>query len=216
MAEIETAELRVPGAEEVIRAGKARGKRRRLLLASAVSACVLAGGGGTVIASSIVDENGESSAIISVDPGTTLPSTEPGSVVTEGTTRGQVWRIRSYLRADGMFCQREIEPTGVEGGGACYQRNPGERMNWSGSTEPNPDGTWSYQLNGTTSTAVDHLRITWDGAQAPVVVRSAPMTADIRVFHARVTAEGGSPKFTVTGYDAADRQLPSIDPPAKD
>jgi hypothetical protein len=220
MKEIEMADPVPPTVAAVMGRIKEK-RRRRWVFGGAVAALLLTGGAGTVIASSMVDENGESSAIISVDPGHAVPSGASGVVLTEGTTKGRVWQVRSFIDERGYLCHRELDPvTKADGMGACGSFSIGpdnkvtvDRINWSGSSLPNGDGTWTYEVNGNTSNEVDHVELSWKGAAGPVVMTATQLSPEIRVFHAKITAQAGSPKFSIKPFDASGKPFGSIDPP---
>lgn len=220
MREIEQADPTPPTVAAVMGRIQAK-RRRRWVFSGSVALALFVGGGGTVIASSVLDENGESSSIIAVDAGHVVPSGEPNVVLTEGTTKGQVWQVRSFIDARGFLCHKDVDPaTGQVGGGACSGPAIGpdgkarvDRINWSGSSNPNGDGTWTYEVNGNTSNEVDHVELTWEGGAGPVTMTATQLSADIRVFHVKITAQAGRPKFSITPFDAAGRPFGSIDPP---
>ncbi|OPC79617.1 hypothetical protein B4N89_00445 [Embleya scabrispora] len=222
MKEIQETEMTPPSVEEVVR-GAGSKRRRRFTLGVSATAFVLAvAGGGTVIASSVLDEDGESSAIIAVDAGRPVPGAEPGVVIIEGVTRGQVWRTRTEVHPDGKVCHLDLDPvTNAPGAGACAGPPMRDgvvvpdvlKVNWSGISTDNHDGTWSYEVMGTTAADVARVRLTWKGAREPVMLTAAPMTKDKNAFSAMITAEAGSPKFELVPLDANGLPFGSIDPP---
>lgn len=222
MTEIQETEMIPPSVEEVVRGARSKRRRRLTLGVSATAFLVAVGGGGTVIASSVLDEDGESSEIIAVDAGRPVAGSEPGVVVIEGVTRGHVWRVRSYVQPDGWLCHYNVDPvTNAPQTGSCAGPPTRDgvvvpdvlKVNWSGSSIDNHDGTWTYQVRGTTAADVARLRLTWKGAKEPVMLTAAPLTKDKNTFVAMITAEAGSPKFELVPLDANGLPFGSIDPP---
>ncbi|MYW03197.1 hypothetical protein [Streptomyces sp. SID3343] len=222
MTEIEATELTPPSVEGVLRGARSR-RRRRLTLGMVGTVFLVAlGGGGTVIASSLLAEERESSAILSVDVGRPVAGTGPGVVVTEGVTRGQIWRTRTTAGSDGGLCAFDVNPvTDEAGGGSCGGPVTVNgvvvpdviKVSWGGSASDNHDGSWSYQVLGTTTPDVARVRLTWDGVKEPIMLTAVPLNKDRNVFTLMIVAEGGPPKFDLVGLDANGQRFPSIDPP---
>ncbi|WP_424638473.1 hypothetical protein [Embleya sp. AB8] len=222
MTEFEETTMTPPSVDEVVRGARSKRRRRLTLGTFGTVFLVAVGGGGTVIASSVLDEHGESSAIIAVDAGRPVPSAEPGVVVIEGVTRGKVWRTRSFVRPDGWVCSFDADPvTNAQQGGGCASPPTRDgvvvpdvmKVNWTGSSTNNHDGTWSYEVRGTTSPEVAQLRVTWKGAKEPVMLTAAPMTKDKNAFTVVITADAGSPNFALVPLDSNGAPFGSIDPP---
>ncbi|MGW1989919.1 hypothetical protein [Embleya sp. NPDC001921] len=218
MAEIRATELTPPTAQAAIeRAGRRRG-RRGFTVGAAVATALVVGGGGAVIAEGVLDEDGRSTDIVSVDGGTRPPGAGP-DIVGAGVVAGKPWRFRAWTEGPERTCFEELERQVFSEMPKMCDSRPGRtaqdkaadrnRFGGGGTTGPvtGEANLYAAVFQAEVSPDVDHLEVTWRGHREPVVIRPVQIDPTTRVYVLVVTARTSDPAYELKAYDAAGKEV---------
>ncbi|WP_406297697.1 hypothetical protein OG948_19085 [Embleya sp. NBC_00888] len=221
MAEIRATELTPPTAEAAIeRAGRRRG-RRVFTLGATLATALVVGGGGAVIAGGVLDEDGRSTDIVSVDGGTRPAGAGP-DIVGAGVVAGKPWKYRAWTEGPERTCFEQVEQGVFDATGTVCDVRPG-RTAQDKATDRNRFGgggrfgrvtgetnLYAAVFQAEVSPDVDHLEVTWRGHREPVVIRPVQIDPTTRVYVLVVTARTSDPAYDLKAYDAAGKEVKNI------
>ncbi|MFI1583189.1 hypothetical protein [Embleya sp. NPDC020630] len=220
MAEIEAARLTPPTADAAIRDSRKRRWRGFTFGVATVTALVL-GGGGAVIAGGVLDEDGNSNDIVSVDAGTRPPGASP-DIVGTGVVAGRSWTYRAWTEGPERTCFEEVEKHFVGDFGAACNVRPGRtakdkandhnRFGGGGSLGPveGEKDLYAAAFQAEVSPDVAYLEVTWRGHKDPVVIHPVQIDPETRVYVLVVTARKAAPAYELKAYDAAGKEIENI------
>ncbi|MGW9208375.1 hypothetical protein ACWGR4_15480 [Embleya sp. NPDC055664] len=220
MAEIEAARLTPPTADAAIRGSRRRRWRGFTFGAVTVTALVL-GGGGAVIAGGVLDAEGRSNDIVSVDQGTRPPGATP-DIVGTGVVAGKTWTYRAWAEGPERTCFEEVRKQFDSGFGKACDVRPGRTARDKANDRNRFGGGGSFgRLDGEknlyvaaiqaeVSPDVAYLEVTWQGHKDPVVIHPVRVDPETRVYVLVVTARKAAPAYKLKAYDAAGKEVKNI------
>ncbi|GCD98426.1 hypothetical protein [Embleya hyalina] len=216
MAEIEAARLTPPTADAAIRGSRKR-RWRGLTFGAATVTALVSAGGGAVIAGGVLDENGNSTDIVSVDAGTRPPGAGP-DIVGAGVVAGKPWKFRAWTEGPERICFEDVERQvfgfskacdTIPGRTARDKANDRNRFGGGGGLGPveGEKDLYAAAFQAEVSPDVAYLKVTWKGAKEPLVIHPVQIDPDTRAYVLVVTARGANPAYTLKAYDAAGREV---------
>ncbi|WP_406284388.1 hypothetical protein [Embleya sp. NBC_00896] len=220
MAEIQATELTPPSAEVAIERSRKR-RWRGFTVGATLATALVVGGGGAVIAGGVLDEDGRSTDIVSVDGGTRPPGAGP-DIVAAGVVAGKPWKFRAWTEGSERTCFEEVEKQVFTETLKMCGSTPGRteqdkaadrnRFGGGGTTGPvvGEDDLFAAVYQAEVSPDVDHLEVTWKGHKDPVVIRPVQIAPTTRVYVLVVTSRKADPAYDLKAYDAAGKELKNI------
>ncbi|MFE2869949.1 hypothetical protein [Embleya sp. NPDC059259] len=218
MAEIRATELTAPTAQAAIERAGRRRRWRGYTFGVTLATALAVGGGGAVIAGGVLDEEGRSTDIVSVDGGTRPPDAGP-DIVGAGVAAGKPWKFRAWTEGPERTCFEDVERRLVDGIGPLCQTTPGRteeakaadrnRFGGGGTTGriPGRADLYAAVFQAEVSPDVDHLEVTWQGHKEPVVIRPVRIAPTTRVYVLVVTSRKSDPAYDLKAFDAAGKEL---------
>ncbi|MYS79876.1 hypothetical protein [Embleya scabrispora] len=218
MAEIRATELTPPTAQAAIERAGRRRRWRGFTVGATLATALVVGGGGAVIAGGVLDEDGRSTDIVSVDGGTRPPDAGP-DIVGAGVVAGKPWKFRAWTEGPERTCFEDVERQAFSETMTACNTLPGRseqdkaadrnRFGGGGSSGPVPGQKDLYAavIQAEVSPDVDHLEVTWQGHREPVVIRPVQIDPTTRVYVLVVTAHKADPVYDLKAYDAAGKEI---------